>query len=41
VKTPWRRECLPIAVSLPGKSHGQRRLARYSPWDQKESDMTE
>ena len=26
---------------LPGESHGQRSLAGYSPWCQKESDMTE
>ena len=26
---------------LPGKSHGQRSLAGYSPWGCKESDMTE
>ena len=26
---------------LPGKSHGQRSLAGYSPWDRKESDITE
>ena len=26
---------------LPGKSHGQRSLVGYSPWGQKESDMTE
>ena len=26
---------------LSGKSHGQRRLEDYSPWDRKESDMTE
>ena len=25
---------------LPGKSHGQRSLEGYSPWDRKESDMT-
>ena len=25
---------------LPGKSHGQRNLAGYSPWSHKESDMT-
>ena len=25
---------------LPGKSHGQRRLAGYSPWGRRESDMT-
>ena len=28
-------------VFLPGESHGQRSLAGYSPWDHKESDMTE
>ena len=28
-------------VFLPGKFHGQRSLAGYSPWDHKESDMTE
>ena len=26
---------------LPGKSHGHRSLAGYSPWGRKESDMTE
>ena len=26
---------------LPGKYHGQRNLAGYSPWDHKESDTTE
>ena len=26
---------------LPGKSHGQRNLVGYSPWDHKELDMTE
>ena len=33
---PWRRK-----LFLPGESHGQRRLADYSPWGHKESDMTE
>ena len=28
-------------VLWPGKFHGQRSLAGYSPWDHKESDMTE
>ena len=28
-------------VILPGKTHGQRSLAGYSPWDGKESDKTE
>ena len=26
---------------LPGKSHGQRKLAGYSPWGHKESDTTD
>ena len=30
-----------IPVFLPGKFHGQRSLAGYSPWGHKESDMTE
>ena len=30
----------PTPVFLPGKSHGQRRLAGYSPWSCKESDTT-
>ena len=38
---PWRREWLPTLVFLPGKFHGQRSLAGYSPWDCKESDMTQ
>ena len=28
-------------IFLPGESHGQRSLAGYSPWDCKESGMTE
>ena len=40
-KTPWGRKWQPIPVFLPGKSHGQRSLAGYSPWDHKESDTTE
>ena len=31
---------LPTPVFLPGKSHGQRSLAGYSPWGHKESDTT-
>ena len=38
---PWRRKWQPASVFLPGKSQGQRSLAGYSPWGQKESDMTE
>ena len=40
-KIPWRRECLPSPVFLPGEFHEQRRLEGYSPWGLKESDMTE
>ena len=38
---PWRREWLPTPVFLPEESHGQRSLAGYSPWDLRESDVTE
>ena len=31
-KSPWRRKWQPTPVFLPGKSHGQRRLAGCSPW---------
>ena len=31
----------PTPVFLPGECHGQKSLASYSPWDHKESDMTE
>ena len=43
---PWvrkislRRKWQPTLVFLPGKSHGQRTLAGYSPWGHKESDTT-
>ena len=40
-KMLWRRKCHPTPVFLPGKSHGQWRLAGYSPWGCEESDMTE
>ena len=40
-KIPWRRQRLPTLVFLPGEFHGQRNLAGYSPWGQKELDMTE
>ena len=36
-----RRAWQPTPVFLPGEFHGQRSLAGYSPWDHKESDMTE
>ena len=31
-KIPWRRKWQPTPVFLPGKSHGWRSLAGYSPW---------
>ena len=40
-KIPWRRKWQPTPLLLPGKSHGLRRLAGYSPWGHKESDTTE
>ena len=40
-KIPWRRKWLPIPVSVPGESDGQRTLAGYSPGGHKESDRTE
>ena len=38
---PWRRECLPTPVFLPGEFYGQRSLAGYSLWGHKELDTTE
>ena len=38
---PWRREWLFTPVLLPGEFHGQQSLVGYSPWDCRESDMTE
>ena len=35
-KKKWPR----APVFLPGKSHGQRNLAGYSPWDRKDLDTT-
>ena len=40
-KIPWRRKWQPTPASLPGKFHGRRSLAGYSPWGPKELDMTE
>ena len=39
-KIPWRRKCQPTPVFLAWRSHGQRGLAGYSPWDHKELDTT-
>ena len=38
---PWRRSWQPTPVFLLGKSHGLRRLAGYSQWGHKESEMTD
>ena len=38
---PWRRKWQPTPVFLPGKFHGQRNLAGYSPWGCKELNTTE
>ena len=40
-KIPWRRAWQPTPVFLSGGPHGQRRLAGYSLWGHKESDMPE
>ena len=40
-ENPWNRKWQPTPVFLPGKFHGQRSLAGYSPWGCKESDTTE
>ena len=40
-KIPWRRAWKSTPVFLPAESHGQRSLVSYSPWDHKESAVTE
>ena len=40
-KIPWRRKWQPSPVFLPGKSHGQRSLEGYHPWDCKDLDTAE
>ena len=40
-KIPWRRKWQPTPVFLPRESQGERSLVGYSPWDHKESDVTE
>ena len=39
-RQPGVRTWLPTPVFLPGKSHGQRNVAGYSPWDGKGSNTT-
>ena len=38
---PWMGKWYPTPIFLPGKSHGQRSLAGYSPWGCTESKMAE
>ena len=38
---PWSNPWQPMPVFLPGKFHGQRSQAGYSPWGHKELDRTE
>ena len=40
-KIPWKRKWQPTPVLFPGKFHGRRSLACYSPWGHRESDTTE
>ena len=40
-RIPWRRKRQSTLIFLPGKSHGQRGLVGYSPWECRESDTTE
>ena len=40
-KIPWRRKWQPAPVFSPGRFHGQRSLAGYSPWGHKELDIAE
>ena len=40
-KISWRREWQPTPVFLPGEFHGQRSLAGYSPWGDKELNTAE
>ena len=37
----WRRKWQPTPVLVPGKFHGWRSLVGYSPWGQKQLDMTD
>ena len=38
---PWRRKWQLAPILLPGKPHGQRSLAAYSPWGHKKLNVTE
>ena len=41
LRVMWRKEWQSTAVFLPGKFHGQRSLAGYSPWGHQKSDRPE
>ena len=38
---PLEKGWLPTPIFLSEESHGQRNLAGYTPWDHKQSDMSE
>ena len=38
---PLEKEMATLQAFLPGESHGQRTLVGYSPWDHKDTAMTE
>ena len=40
-KIPWSRKWQPTPVFSPGKSHGQKSIVGYSPWDHKHWDTSE
>ena len=40
-QSPGIENINPLQYSWPGKIHGQRSLAGYSPWSHKESNTTE
>ena len=40
-KVPWRRKWKSAPVFLPGESDGERSLAGYRQWSDKELDMPE
>ena len=40
-KIPWRRNWQLNPVFLPGKSHGQRSLAGYSPWGHSQTGLSD
>ena len=39
-KITWRREWQPTLVFLPGEFHGQRSMVGYSPWDRRQTRLS-